>query len=93
MMSRNYLVSPEAVNFHEKRGPSTIMACDLCAGVMGTAVLKVLLGRGQLKAAPWGMHFDAYHQKMKTTWRPWGNANPLQQLLLRLIRLKLRLGT
>jgi molybdopterin/thiamine biosynthesis adenylyltransferase len=93
MMSRNYLVSPEAVNFHEKRGPSTIMACDLCAGVMGAAVLKVLLGRGQLKAAPWGMHFDAYHQKMKTTWRPWGNANPLQQLLLRLIRLKLRLGT
>jgi tRNA threonylcarbamoyladenosine dehydratase len=93
MMNRNYLVSPEAVNFQEKRGPSTVMACDLCAGVMGTAVLKVLLGRGQLKAAPWGMHFDAYHQKMKTTWRPWGNANPLQQLLLRFIRPKLRLGT
>lgn len=93
MMNRNYLVAPEAVNFQEKRGPSTVMACDLCAGVMGTAVLKVLLRRGSLKAAPWGMHFDAYHQKMKTTWRPWGNANPLQQLLLRFIRPKLRLGT
>jgi tRNA threonylcarbamoyladenosine dehydratase len=90
MMNRNYLVAPEAVNFQEKRGPSTVMACDLCAGVMGTAVLKVLLGRGQLRAAPWGMHFDAYHHKMKTTWRPWGNANPLQQLLLRFIRSKLR---
>jgi tRNA threonylcarbamoyladenosine dehydratase len=92
MMNRNYLVVPEAVNFQEKRGPSTIMACDLCAGVMGSAVLKVLLNRGQLKAAPWGMHFDAYHQKMKTTWRPWGNSNPLQQLLLRFIRRKLRVS-
>jgi tRNA threonylcarbamoyladenosine dehydratase len=92
MLNRNYLVVPEAVNFQEKRGPSTVMACDLCAGVMGAAVLKVLLGRGGLKAAPWGMHFDAYHQKMKTTWRPWGNANPLQQLLLRFIRPKLRSG-
>jgi len=28
------------------------------------------------------MHFDAYHQKLKHTWRPFGNASPLQQLLL-----------
>lgn len=90
MLSRDYLVAPEAVNFQEKRGPSTIMACDLCAGVMGTSVLKVLLGRGTLKAAPWGMHFDAYHQKLKLTWRPFGNSNPLQQLLLKFIRPVLR---
>jgi molybdopterin/thiamine biosynthesis adenylyltransferase len=90
MIQRDYLVAPEAVNFHEKMGPSTIMACDLCAGVMGTSVLKLLLGRGTLKAAPWGMHFDAYHQKLKSTWRPFGNANPLQQLLLKFIRPVLR---
>lgn len=90
MVQRDYLVAPQAVNFEEKRGPSTIMACDLCAGVMGTSVLKLLLGRGVLKAAPWGMHFDAYHQKLKTTWRPFGNSNPLQQLLLKFIRPALR---
>lgn len=90
MIQRNYLVAPEAVNFREKRGPSTIMACDLCAGVMGTSVLKVLLGRGSIRAAPWGMHFDAYHQKLKLTWRPFGNSNPLQQLLLKFIRPVLR---
>lgn len=90
MVQRDYLVAPEAVNFQEKRGPSTIMACDLCAGVMGTSVLKVLLGRGAMKAAPWGMHFDAYHQKLKRTWRPFGNSNPLQQLLLKFIRPVLR---
>jgi molybdopterin/thiamine biosynthesis adenylyltransferase len=90
MLQRNYLVAPEAVNFSEKRGPSTMMACDLCAGVMGTAALKVLLGRGPLKAAPWAMQFDAYQQKLSFTWRPFGNANPLQQLLLMLIRPKLK---
>jgi molybdopterin/thiamine biosynthesis adenylyltransferase len=90
MMQRNYLVAPEAVNFQEKRGPSTVMACDLCAGVMGASVLKILLGRGTIKAAPWGMHFDAYHQKLKFTWRPFGNSNPLQQLLLKFIRPVLR---
>lgn len=92
MLNRDYLVAPEAVNFQEKKGPSTIMACDLCAGVMGASVLKVLLGRGGVKAAPWGMHFDAYHQKLKFTWRPFGNANPLQQLLLKFIRPVLRGG-
>ena len=90
MLNRDYLVAPEAVNFMEKRGPSTIMACDLCAGVMGTSVLKLLLGRGTLKVAPWGMHFDAYHQRLKFTWRPFGNSNPLQWLLLKFIRPVLR---
>ena len=93
MIQRDYLVEPEAVNFQEKRGPSTVMACDLCAGVMGTSVLKVLLGRGLIKAAPWAMHFDAYHQKLKFTWRPFGNSNPLQRLLLKFIRPVLRGGS
>jgi molybdopterin/thiamine biosynthesis adenylyltransferase len=90
MLQRDYLVAPESVNFQEERGPSTIMACDLCAGVMGANVLKVLLGRGSIKAAPWGIHFDAYHQKLKLTWRPFGNSNPIQQLLLKFIRPVLR---
>lgn len=86
MLQRDYLVDPEAVNFAEMRGPSTMMACDLCAGVMGTSVLKVLLGRGTLRAAPWALQFDAYHQKLRYTWRPFGNANPLQRILMMLIR-------
>jgi tRNA threonylcarbamoyladenosine dehydratase len=27
-----------------------------------------------------------YHQKLRFTWRPFGNSNPLQQLLLKFIR-------
>lgn len=92
MLQRGYLVEPNAVNFEEKRGPSTMMACDLCAGVMGTAALKLLLGRGTVRPAPWAMQFDAYRQKLRFTWRPFGNANPLQQFLLMLIRSKLKGG-
>jgi molybdopterin/thiamine biosynthesis adenylyltransferase len=90
MLQRNYLVATEAVNFIEQRGPSTAMACDLCAGVMGASVLGILLGRGHFKFAPWAMQFDAYRQKLRFTWRPFGNSNPLQQLLLMLIRPRLR---
>ncbi len=90
MLQRHYLAAPEAVNFLEERGPSTAMACDICAGVMGTSVLKVLLGRGAFRFAPWALQFDAYEQRLRFTWRPFGNANPLQQLLLMFIRPQLR---
>jgi molybdopterin/thiamine biosynthesis adenylyltransferase len=90
MLSRQYLVDPEAVNFKERRGPSTGMACELCAGVMGTNVLKLLLNRGPLRAAPSGMHFDAYRGTLKHTWRPGGNSHPLQRLLIALIKPVLR---
>jgi hypothetical protein len=85
-MHRHYLVVPEAVNFKEERGPSTGMSCDLCAGFTGTQVLKILLKRGKVRAVPWSVQFDAYAQKLKFTWRPGGNANPLQKLLLAIIR-------
>lgn len=92
MLNRQYLVDPSAVNFAERRGPSTGMACELCAGVMGTSVLKLLLGRGKLRAAPWGMQFDAYRGQLRHTWRPWGNANPLQRILVSFIRPLLKGG-
>jgi len=85
-LHRHYLVAPEAVNFAEERGPSTIMSCELCAGFTGTQVLKILLKRGKVRAVPWSMQFDAYEQKLRFTWRPGGNANPAQKLLLKIIR-------
>jgi len=82
MLHRSYLVDRSRVDLAAKRGPSTVMACQICAGVAGTEVLKILLGRGPLLAAPWGIQFDAYTYKMKKTWRPVGNANPVQRLLI-----------
>ena len=81
-LHRPYLVVPSAVNFAERRGPSTIMACQLCAGIAATETLKILLGRGEVRAAPHGMQFDAYRNKLARTWRPGGNNNPIQRLAI-----------
>lgn len=89
MLQASYLVDKSRVDLASHKGPSTIMACDLCAGVAGTMALKVLLGRGEIPVAPRGLHFDAYKNKMKVTWRPWGNRNPLQKLGLVIARKQL----
>jgi molybdopterin/thiamine biosynthesis adenylyltransferase len=81
-LHRPYLVVPDAVNFGERRGPSTFMACQLCAGMAATEALKIMLGRGKVLAAPWGMQFDAYRGKLARTWRPGGNRNPLHRLMI-----------
>jgi len=81
-LHRPYLMVPSAVNFAERRGPSTIMACQLCAGVAATEALKILLGRGEVLAAPHGMQFDAYRNRVTRTWRPGGNRNPWHRLMI-----------
>lgn len=80
MLQRGYLVDQSAVDLLNHKGPSTPMACELCAGVAATQALKILLKRGKVLAAPWGLHFDAYTNKMAKTWRPGGNANIIQRL-------------
>lgn len=82
MLQRGYLIDPSAVDLLNHKGPSTPMACELCAGVATTQVLKILLKRGKVLAAPWGLQFDAYSNKLAKTWRPGGNRNPLQRLAL-----------
>jgi molybdopterin/thiamine biosynthesis adenylyltransferase len=89
MLQMGYLADPDRVDLEGRRGPSVPMACDLCAGLAGTEVLKLLLGRGTVRAAPHGLHFDAYRGKLAHTWRPGGNANPLQKLLLSVARRRL----
>lgn len=89
MLQMPYLVDDSRVDLDNHKGPSTPMACDLCAGMAATHALKVLLNRGKVPAAPWGMHFDAYRNRLASTWRPGGNRNPLQKLGLLIARKKL----
>lgn len=86
MLQLGYLVDPSRVDLVNRTGPSTVMACELCAGVASTEALKILLGRGRIFAAPWGIHFDAYKNKLRRTWRPGGNSHPLQRALIALAR-------
>ena len=82
MLQLGYLVDRSTVDFRARKGPSTPMGCELCAGAAATEALKILLGRGNVIAAPRGVHFDAYRNKLARTWRPGGNRNPMQRLAL-----------
>ena len=89
MLQRGYLVDRSTVDFAKQRGPSTAMACQLCAGAAATEALKILLKRGKVAAAPYAYQFDAYRNKFTRTWRPGGNKNPLQRLSLAIARRQL----
>jgi sulfur-carrier protein adenylyltransferase/sulfurtransferase len=79
-LQKSYLVDPSKLDLVGKKGPSTIIGCQLAAGVTATQVVKIFLNRGKVLNVPWGLHFDAYTNKYKKTWRPWGHKNPIQRL-------------
>jgi molybdopterin/thiamine biosynthesis adenylyltransferase len=71
-----------AFKLREKKGGSTTMGCSLATGVLGTEILKILLGRGKVSAAPDGIHFDAFSNQIRRTWMPFGSRNPIFRLKL-----------
>ena len=80
-LHRRYLVDPSYVDLAAQRGPSTAMACQLCAGVAGTEALKILLKRRRVVAAPRGVHYDAYRNLLVRTWQPWGYRGPVRRMI------------
>jgi molybdopterin/thiamine biosynthesis adenylyltransferase len=86
-----YLIIPQRIDLVAKKGPSTPMGCELCAGFAASQALKILLKRGKVLAAPWGLQFDAYQNRLRRTWRPGGNRHPLQRLAIRIGERKLSL--
>jgi len=91
LLHRHYLADKSRVNLKERRGPSTVMACQLCAGVATTEALKILLKRGKVWAAPHGTQYDGYHNKFAHTWRPGGNSNPINRLAIAIAKRQLGL--
>ena len=89
LLQRGYVAEPAAIDLAEGRGPSTVMACQICAGIAATEALKILLHRGTVRGAPHGTHFDAYRQRLVHTWRPWGNRNPVQRAFISIARRQL----
>jgi len=89
LLHRHYLADKTRVDLKARKGPSTIMACQLCAGVAASEALKILLGRGKVWAAPHGIQFDGYCNQLAHTWRPGGNRNPLNRLAIAIARRQL----
>jgi sulfur-carrier protein adenylyltransferase/sulfurtransferase len=83
---RAALVDFSRVNLSDQRGPSTVIACQLCAGVAAAEAMKLLLNRGPVRAAPRYHQFDPYAGKWTIGWLPGGNRNPIQRLRKRIAR-------
>ncbi|MCU0810384.1 MAG: ThiF family adenylyltransferase [Thiobacillaceae bacterium] len=91
LQHRHYLADKTRVDLKSHKGPSTVMACQLCAGVAATEALKILLGRGRIWAAPHGIQFDGYRNRLAHTWRPGGNRHLLNRLAIAIARNQLGL--
>ena len=89
MLQRGYVADMSRVNLAERKGPSCIAACQLCAGVAAIETLKLVLGRGGVRLAPWASQFDGYRMRYVKTWRPGGHRNPLQRLMTFLVKSQL----
>ena len=90
MLHFGYLADPTRVDLEAHRGPSLVIACQLCVGMAAAEALKILLARGKVTVAPRGYQFDAYLQRFVRTWRPGGNNNPLQRVALAIARKRLQ---
>ncbi|MCW8107275.1 ThiF family adenylyltransferase [Alteromonas ponticola] len=86
MLQRSYLVDDSTVDFQAQKGPSTVMAVNLCAGMAESYALKILLRRGPVVSAPYGIHFDAYRNKMVKTWRPMGNRGLMAKIMFKIAK-------
>jgi hypothetical protein len=82
LLHRHYLVDRTKVNLRERKGPSTVLACQLCAGVAASEALKMILKRGKVWAAPHAIQFDGFRNRLSHTWRPGGNRHPLNRLAI-----------
>lgn len=73
-----------SVDFQARRGPSSIAAVKLCAGLVTAQVLTALFRPLELRSAPWYTHVDARLLRIRHArlWR--GNRNPVQRLKKRI---------
>jgi molybdopterin/thiamine biosynthesis adenylyltransferase len=78
-MHRAYLVDPARVDLANKKGPSSIIGVQLCASFTAAQAVKLLLNRGEVRAAPFHYHFDAYLNRFRTFRSP-GNNGFLQRM-------------
>lgn len=74
------------VSFDAKTGPSLALSCQLCSGVASAEVVKILTGRGSVRAAPYYSQFDTFTGRLKRGRLWWGNRNPWQRIKRRVLK-------
>ncbi len=78
----HYMRDRRFTNLAERRGPSLHLACELCAAMAATETVRILLGRGTVRAVPSFIQFDPFTRQMRRGTLRMGNRNPLQRIKL-----------
>lgn len=68
------------VNLAEQYGPSSGLACALCAGVAAAEAVKLLLNRGTIRPVPQYAQFDPYRGRFRKGTMAGGNRHPVQRI-------------
>jgi molybdopterin/thiamine biosynthesis adenylyltransferase len=78
-LHKQYMSDPKMMfeSIVRRKPPSLKGAIDLCAGVTALGAVKILLGKGEVKAVPYYHQYDVRRGEFvcKKSW--WGNRNPL----------------
>ncbi|MBK8576339.1 MAG: ThiF family adenylyltransferase [Elusimicrobia bacterium] len=77
---KRYTLPQFGVRLNSKSAPSISIGCLMASAVASTEVLRLLLQREGIRAAPGYFQMDGYCGKMKRGIMRWGNRGPLQRL-------------
>ena len=75
----SYLDSTK-IDFNKRKGPAVSPACTLCASLVTTEVVKIITGKGKIRAVPRYLQIDMRLQKWKQGHTLFGGKNPLHRL-------------
>ncbi len=75
-------LDPSAISFRDQRGPSSMIAVNLCAAVAAMETLNLLLKRRPTRYVPHYAQFDPYRLRYRRGILPLGNRHPMQRLKL-----------
>lgn len=70
------------MNIYEGKVPSLHGGVYAASALMGANIFKLAVGRGKVFYAPYSFQFDFYRMKMKKSWMPFGNRNPIQRIII-----------
>jgi molybdopterin/thiamine biosynthesis adenylyltransferase len=81
-----YLKYKEYINPKEGKVPSLHMGCLAATTALSSICTKITISRGKMLWAPRGYQIDFFRNKMTTFWRPFGNRNPIQRILISVLK-------
>lgn len=86
----NYLADDTRVDFNRKMVPSLNIGCSSASSALIAFTIKYFLNRGKIKWAPSSFQTDFFQNQWRNSWRPFGNKNPIQKILIWLVNKRLQ---